>query len=400
MRKWKNAKNRKPFELRKISLVEVTNILKEMKNTTTMGHDTLDALSLKLVATTISEPILHILNLSIETQTFCMKWKLGKLLPLFKGGDEDKMNMKAYRPISILPIISKIMERSIQSQVLEYMNETGQFNQNLHAYRSLHSTTTAAMQLTDFTAEAADHHMIANAMLIDQSSAFDCVNAEILDQKLKLYCFSDNSRKWFRSYMNSRSQFVSVGAAVSNFRPVTSGVPQGSVLGPILYLLYTNELPETVKEKNCQDHCHEDNDDLFGPNCYKCGILPTFADDSTVIVARKTQNENKIALKEKLNNISDFLQNNDLCINQAKTKTIDFMMRQKRSKIPHSPITLEIQTENELKIIKNQVHVRFLGLNLQSDLSWRAHLETGYKPLLQTLRKRLGALCHLGKSYQ
>ena len=143
--------SRTEFELREVTLLEVTNILKELSNSTTMGPDELDALTLKLVSKSITKSIHHILNLSILTQTYCNKWKLGKLLPLHKGGDEDKLSSKAYRPISIIPIIKNIMEMTMQQQVLKFMENSGQFNKkNIHAYRSIHSTTTVALQLTDY----------------------------------------------------------------------------------------------------------------------------------------------------------------------------------------------------------------------------------------------------------
>ena len=111
----------------------------------------------------------------------------------------------------------------------------------------MHSTTTAALQLSDYLMETADKGWVPNSMFIDQSSAFDCIEAEILDRKLESYNFTVNSRKWIASYMSSRSQYVSIGAARSGIRTLKTGVPQGSVLGPVFYYLYTNELPELSK---------------------------------------------------------------------------------------------------------------------------------------------------------
>ena len=128
MEAWSNAGNRTEFELRDVTLLEVTKILNELKNSSTMGHDGMDALTLKLVAKTVVKPILHILNQSIRTQTYCNKWKIGKLLPLLKSTDENKQNCKSYRPISLLPVTSKIMERAIQLQITEYMDKSRQWN--------------------------------------------------------------------------------------------------------------------------------------------------------------------------------------------------------------------------------------------------------------------------------
>ena len=214
--RWKGLKYRPKFSLTTATLQEVNSILKELKSSTSTGNDELDSTSLKLVAPIILGPLQHVINISILSGTFCNKWKLGKLIPLFKGGEDDKQSMKSYRPISMLPIVSKITERIIQKQVMTYMMNTRQLNRNLHAYRNLFSTTTAALQLTDFTCEAADNGLIAQALLLDQSAAFNCVNAQILDDKLELYGFDTDTRKWFRSYMSHRLQYVVIGAAKSN----------------------------------------------------------------------------------------------------------------------------------------------------------------------------------------
>ena len=201
MNKWPGSANRPELELREVTLIEVIKIINELRNSTTMGHNELDPMTLKLVTKTIAKPIQHILNVSIRTQTFVNTWKLGKLIPLFKGGVEDKLESQGYRPISILPLISKILERAIQSQIMEFMETTKQWNKNLHAYRSLHSTTTAALQLTEYTMDAADKGLVPNVMYIDQSAVFDCMEADILDRKLQVYKFSDNTRRWIYSYM-------------------------------------------------------------------------------------------------------------------------------------------------------------------------------------------------------
>ena len=152
------------------------------------------------------------------------------------------------------------------------------------------------------------------------------------------------------------------------------------------------------KDSSCPEDCHMDAEDLFGRNCQKCGIAPSFADDCTVVVARRNPEENKTLLKEKLENITIFLESNKLCINKSKTKVQNFMVKQRRAKNIYNETVMTVQSEDGDKDINNQMHTRWLGLNLHQDLSWRSHLELGSKPLLPTLRRRLGALQHLGKS--
>ena len=138
------------------------------------------------------------------------------------------------------------------------------------------------------------------------------MDAVIIYGKLELYKFSENTRRLFRSYMGNRLQYISIGAATSYMRAVKSGVPQGTVLGSILYSIYTNELPEIVKRDNCEEESHSDKDNLFGCNCAKCGLIPYFTDDCTVVVANRDRTQNTEMLRENLDRMTDFLQSNGL----------------------------------------------------------------------------------------
>ena len=147
--------------------------------------------------------------------------------------------------------------------------------------------------------------------------------------------------------MGFRSQFVSIGAARSAIRTVDSGVPQGSVLGPVLYSLYTNKLPDIIKNSNCPKICHQNKEDLFGKNSFTCGQVPVFADDCTLIVADKDPERNKVKFREKLQEVTEFLNNNDLIVNQDKTTVQNYMVKQKRAKIECDPTVLTVEIGDE-----------------------------------------------------
>ena len=394
--KWEGANRRPELELREVTLSETAEAIKNLGNSGAQGHDRLDSMIVKIAASILLAPIKHVVNISICKQIYCPKWKIGKLVPLFKGKPEDRLLPTSYRPISILPVISKIVERLVKNQVMDFMERTGQLNSNCHAYRKLLGTVTALLEVNDDIYEAADDHKIAVTMTIDQSSAFDCVRHEILDKKLELYKFSVKTRKWFASYLGHRSQYVSINTKDSELKPMNQGVPQGSVLGPLIFVIYLNELPTIVKDDiNCSNASHKEiEDDLFGMDCPECGRIICYSDDSTFVGAGKSRAENQAKLDKNMPIISDFLTANGMAINQGKTKVGEHMVKQKKIRVSGEPPTLVTQN----KRIETSRFIRLLGGNIQDDLTWRGHLELGQKSLLPAMRSKIGALKLIGRN--
>ena len=150
LKNWgKPEDDREIFELKPITRIEVLKIISNMGNSTSSGNDKIDALAIKHGAAVLHGPITHVVNQSILTSTFATKWKVGKLLPLHKGKGLPKSDPKSYRPILLLPILGKITERAIQSQIMNHMEKSGMINENHHSYRKVHSTTTTMLQISD-----------------------------------------------------------------------------------------------------------------------------------------------------------------------------------------------------------------------------------------------------------
>ena len=245
-----------------------------------------------------------------------------------------KTDPGSYRPISLLPVVSKLIEKSIQSQIISFMEQSHQWNSNNHAYKPKHSTTTTLLELSDTIFQACDEKSIAVVMGIDQMAAFDSVLHNILYEKLRLYNFDNDTISWIRSYLEHRTQYVVVGAHSSSMVPVDNGVPQGSVLGPVLYTLYLNELPDLINEyKYCEDDVHTPSANLFGTNCDRCRSLPSYADDTSYVTYIRDRATNLQRIEQILARIKSFLNNNKLTVNEGKTVLIKQMMKQKRARI-------------------------------------------------------------------
>ena len=398
MEKWENSGNREKFKLRNITELESLSILKELGNTTASGMDGIDAVSLKAIATHIYKPLTHLVNLSISSKKIANKWKLAKIIPLHKGKGKSKLDPSSYRPISLLPVLSKITERAVQKQLSLYMKTTKQMHFNQHSYREAHSTTTALAQLADLIFEATDKNLISTITAIDQSAAFDTVTHSLLLRKLDKYNFHSDTVEWFSNYLEYRTQCVEIGNKLSTMKSVKMGVPQGSVLGPMLYAIFVNELPEVVKDPNCQNILHNNKEYLFDENCPQCGTVICYADDSTIFSASNSREWNQLKLIDGLEKMGRFLSANRLSINKTKTMISEIMIKQKRSRLRGSPPELVTHREDGTeKIIKSLKECRLLGGTFQDNLSWNAHIETGEEALVPEARKKLGVLKHLGK---
>ena len=169
---------------------EVSKIISDLPNSTAFGTDNIDTYIDKLLREELTPAITHIINLSINSEAFPQTWKVSKVIPLYKQKD-DVLNPNSYRPITLVPILSKIMERAVYNQLMKYMTENSLLNPNHHAYRSHHSTTTAMVELIDYWTRALDSNKIAGACLLDMSAAFDCVEHSILLEKMSIYGCSE-----------------------------------------------------------------------------------------------------------------------------------------------------------------------------------------------------------------
>ena len=265
---------------------------------------------IKLAVDELLPPITHLVNISLKYKIFPNQWKLAKVIPLHKK--DNPLEAKNYRPVALLPITSKILERAVYAQVVEYFEGNQLFHPSHHGFRSMHNTSTALLQMFDTWLDAMESDHITAVILLDLSAAFDVVDHSILIGKLESYGMATDSLSWFESYLSGRSQKVCIDGALSDSLPLHVGVPQGSVLGPLLHIIFSNDLPEAT-----HDHLAEENT-LYNIHCHSCGGICSFADDSTLTVSRKDPAELDQVIDTKYKEVENYMVANKLVLNSDK----------------------------------------------------------------------------------
>ena len=230
------------FKLKEIDKNTFRMIMKKMKCKRVHGVDWIDAHSLKIAAPLIEESLLHLINLSIRKSSFANRWKPQLIFPFHKKKAKDEIGN--YRPVSHLVQVGKIVEYAVNFQIIEHFTRNYLFHPNHHGSLAHRSTATAVIQLFDIWLEAAERQELSAACLLDQSTAYDLLCLKILKEKLKLYNFDESSIAWIISYLGGRTQLVQVESKTSDPLDCQDhGVPQGSVLGGLLHIINSNDLP-------------------------------------------------------------------------------------------------------------------------------------------------------------
>lgn len=228
------------FFFENISAIELIKIINSLNNSNSCGIDSISNALLKRIAYNISDVLAYLFNLSVISGVFPSELKSAVVIPLFKK--DDRLNKQNYRPISLLPNIAKVFEKAIKSRILNFLIKNSYFSSKQFGFREGISTEDALLDFYTFLHKSLDDKMFCAALFVDITKAFDMVDHEILLKKLYNIGFRGTIFKWLSSYLKDRSQRVKIGDSLSESIKIKFGVPQGSVLGPIFFLIYINSI--------------------------------------------------------------------------------------------------------------------------------------------------------------
>lgn len=378
--------------LRPINMSKLVGMMSKWGSTNTEGDDGLSSYVLRSGGEALLPVILHLINLSITTGRFPRSWKKTIVKPLYKGKGSVS-DPSSYRPIALIPAVSKLAEKVVVDQLTSFFEVTGQMNPEHHAYLKHRSTTTCLLSVTDRLSELREEGKVGALGIVDLSAAFDCVNHDVLVQKLELYGVQKEALNWFSSYLGQRTQVVEIGGKRSQEGQVRKGVPQGSILGPILFTLYVNELPAVCQTEcgRCGGGRQDRRDTLFKEGCERCGAVSSYADDTTVVLGGDNPGELGDRIVDAVDKISSFLASSDLRVNGDKTHTMAVMVRQKRRFFNENEMSIVLGD----KLITPSTNETVLGVRLSRDQSWKQHLISGRESVRGKIYQNLGQLWRL-----
>ena len=278
---------------------------------------------------------------------------MARVSPIFKKGKKDDPNN--YRPISVIPVVTKICKKLVHEQLYNYLNDNDLLAHCQSGFRSLHSTLTALLEATENWSLNIDNGLINGVIFIDLKKAFDTIDHNIIIRKLSNYGVDQKALRWFQSYLSDRIQKSSVNGHLSTASPITCGVPQGSIIGPLLFLVYINDLP----------------------NCLEKASPRMYADDTSINLAAANVSDLENKINRELINLNRWLKANKLSLNIAKT---EFMIIGSRQRIQTNCCNHQFNIQLESKNIENVDHTRSLGIFIDKNLSWKKHItETSKK---------------------
>lgn len=336
---------------------EVEALLLSLKNDSAVGWDNISAKFLKRYKQWVVPPLTYIFNLCLNTGVFPLYLKKAIVHPIHKGGNRNCVNN--YRPIAVLPAISKILERIINKRLIKYLEDKKLLSDNQFGFRRNKSTNNAVLELTNHIVKNIDAKKKVLSVFLDLKKAFDTVSFPDLVLKLEELGIRDLPLLILTDYLNNRTQCVKIKDYLSSELPVTFGVPQGSVVGPTLFLVYVNQLCNLL----LQD-----------------GKITAFADDTVLTFTGDTWQDVFDTAQRGLDRVVNWLNDNQLTLNTEKTKILCFSLRQATQPpdsyflIAHSCVRPNTVVCTCPTLARSHT-IKYLGVTLDDNLSFKAHID-------------------------
>jgi len=344
-----------------VSEREIMNIVLSFKTKKTTDESDIDMVLVKDIIDCIVSPLTYICNQSFSTGIFPSKMKTAKVIPIFKNG--DKQQFTNYRPISILSQFSKILEKLFVKRLDDFIAKHNLLSEHQYGFRPNRSTSMAVTELVEQLSTSIENSEYAVGVFIDLSKAFDTIDHSLLLNKLEKYGVRGVAHTWLKSYLSDRNQYVHINGIRSLEAKITHGVPQGSVLGPKLFILYINDICEVLDKLQC--------------------IL--FADDTSLYASGKDLQLLLNSVETELESLRKWFEANKLSLNLKKTKYIVI-----GNKVANKLCRLKI---GEVEIERVYV-IKFLGINIDDRLNWKVHINI----LKNKISKVIAILCKIKTS--
>lgn len=343
------------FFLQPTDIYEVDRIIMHLKNDSAAGIDGLNPALIKAIRFEIANPLTHVLNLSISSGSFPANWKKAMVVPIHKSG--SKKCPENYRPISLLNIFSKILEKIVNNRLQSYLEDNNLLSNRQFGFRPKKSTEDAVVTLVEFVADRLDRNEKCIGVFLDLAKAFDTVPVQLLLKKMDNIGIRGLPLEWFRSYLTDRSQCTKLGEVISGELPVRFGVPQGSVLGPTLFTIFLNDVHNALSQD-------------IEVICYADDTVALFNDESWAGAFRKAE--------EGMETLKYWLDRNLLTLNPSKTKYLCF--HKTKPSAPNFPTILHLHSDCDhgscsCQTIDRATDIRYLGIVVDENLSFRKHIE-------------------------
>lgn len=339
------------FYLSPVSETDVNKVIKQLKENKSPGPDGITNKLIKVCASSLTYPLTLIYNLSITNAQYPIRWKRAKVIALYKK--KSKTNPENYRPISLLDCFGKIFEKLIYNQMIYFIKKYNILYNYQYGFREKHSTTHALVYVIDKIKELLDNQSYVIGLFLDIEKAFDCVNHEILLYKLEHYGFRGHSQKFLESYLTGRDQFTKTNNCNSMVRSINYGVPQGSILGPLLFLLYVNDIQNSI------------DDDIV-----------LFADDAGIFINNKNFNTLLDKTKESASKLHEWYSANKMSVSFTKSNFVVFS--NSKQKLNQNITTIKVGSN----VISRVNHIKYIGVIIDERLTWEPHIKGHIIPSL------------------